>query len=167
MEKVLNSFVSPASRSKGTDHSADLVEVYELQDQVENGPSGDPSDFVVHKVPVLVESYHLSKVLQERAKGADLKSIIARCERTGDFSVLQQKEAVYGDAYAQPVSLSDALEEGVKTSQFIDSLSAEERERYIKLAKMNESEFADYISKLYEQKKAASEALKSEEKGQE
>lgn len=153
MEKRINSpFVSPVISHVGLDFSNDLQEVYELKDHVIPGPSGEDTDFLVEKKPVMTDSYHLNKVILERAKGCDLKSIIARCERNDDFSELCSRNVVYGDAYSQPQNLSDACEEGVRTAHFLDSLTAEEKEKFIKLAKLSKSELDSYIAEASKKK---------------
>lgn len=150
-----NSFIiSPSLSTKGRDLSDDVVDVYELKDFVISGASGEDSDFTIEKRPVLVDKYHLNKVVEERCKGCDLKSIIARVEKTGDLSLLNQKKAVYGDAFKQPDNLSDALQIGVETSNFLDSLSEKEKEEYMKLAKMPKDEYEAYIKSLEEARKS-------------
>lgn len=162
-----NSFVSPVSRSKGSDYSDDLVEVYELREFVKHGPSGEPEDFTIEKKPVKVDSYHLNKVLEERSKGCSLKEIIAKCERTGDYSPLVgSTEPVYGDLTKQPANLSDALQEGVKTAAYIDSLTEDQKAEYMRVAKMGKEEFDSYIQSLVEARSKKSSDPVPEEGGQ-
>lgn len=160
---VTNSFCSPVSRSEGVDFSDDFVEVYELREFVKHGPSGEPEDFTIEKKPVLVDSYHLNKVVEERSKGCSFKEIIAKCERTGDYSPLVGSEGVYADVTKQPRSLSDALQEGVRTAAYIDSLSDDQKAEYIRISKMNQSEFDAYIESLAEARKKHDDEKKSHE----
>lgn len=165
---ITNSFVSPVSRSKGSDYSDDLVEVYELREFVKHGPSGEPEDFTIEKKPVKVDSYHLNKVLEERSKGCSIKEIVAKCERTGDFSpLIGSSEPVYGDLTKQPSNLSDALQEGVNTAAYIDSLSEDQKAEYLRVAKMNQEEFDSYIHSLEEARKSKESDSNIEEKGEE
>lgn len=162
-----NSFIiSPSLSTKGRDLSDDIVEVYELKDFVVKGASGEDSDFTIEKRPVMVDKYHLNKVVEERCKGCDLKSIIARVENTGDLSLLNKKKVVYGDAFKQPDNLSDALQIGVETSNFLDSLSEKEKEEYMKLAKMPKDEYEAYIKSLEEARKS-NDVKKQEESSKE
>lgn len=164
-EKANNSFCSPESRSVGTDHSNSNVRVYELVSHYEAGPSKKSSDFRVFKKQECTEEYDSLKRIAAETKGNDLKSIIARCQKTQDFSILERaSEAVYGDEALIPDNLSDQMQRGVDTSAYLDSLSAEEKEKYIRLSKMNESEFNAYIQSLVDAKIAASG--KQEEKGE-
>lgn len=157
-----NPFFSPVINHPGKDFSDDKVEVYELRDFVEKGPSGSDDDFVVIKKPVLVDSYHLNKVVAERCKGCDLKSILARVQATGDISLLNQREVVYGDAFSMPGNMSDALQQGVETSEYLDSLSDEEKNKRIALSKLDQEGFEKYIQGLVDKKIAA---VKAAEKG--
>lgn len=151
---VTNSFICPVSRSKGVDYSNDLVEVYELREFVHNGPTGESEDFTIEKKPVKVDSYHLNKVIAERSKGCSLKEIVAKCEKTGDYSPLVgSSEPVYADLTKQPRNLSDALQEGVKTAAYIDSLTEDQRAEYMRLSKMSEKEFDSYIQSLIDARK--------------
>lgn len=163
---VTNSFVSPVSRSNGVDLSDDLVEVYELREFVHHGPSGEPEDFTIEKKPVKVDSYHLNKVIAERCKGCSLKEIVAKCEKTGDYSpLLGACEQVYSDLTKQPQNLSDALQQGVKTAAYIDSLTDEQRAEYMRLSKMSEKEFDSYIQSLVDARKAKDPIEKPKEEG--
>lgn len=155
METVIkNSFFSPVSRSKGTDYSNDLVEVYELQEIVIKGPNfdNDPSDFVIDKRPVKVDSYHHNKVVAERCKGQDLESIISKLQRTGDISLINQKEVVYGDDTIRPHTLGEALEKKVQSETFLDSLSEEKKSELMKISKMSKDELDVYIQKIVDER---------------
>lgn len=165
--KHKNPFFSPVNQlSEGLDFSDDKVEVYELRDFVKEGPSGEADDFVVEKKSVLVDSYHLNKVIAERCKGCDLKSIVARVQATGDLSLLNQRQVVYGDGYTMPANMSDALQKGVETSEYIDSLSDEEKKKLISLSKLNQEGFEKYIQGLVDEKLAAAKAKEANaEKG--
>lgn len=145
---IKNSFVSPVQSCEGVDFSNDLIEVYELMDHVIPGPSGEDTDFVVVKKPVLVDSYHLNKVIAERSKGNSLKEIVAQCERTGDMSALSSNKHVYFDSTILPMNLSDALEKGKESEAYLDSLSNEEKENLISLSKMSKGEFDAYINDI-------------------
>jgi hypothetical protein len=150
MEKIKNCFYSPVTNFVGRDLSDDLVIETEYVDKVIMGPSGEPTDFVVEKVPVETNRYHLGKVIQQRAKGCDLESIVARCNKTGDMSLLNAREVSYGDSTLIPDNASDMYQKGIETSEYLDSLSKEEKELYIKLAKMDEKELKSYLDSLKE-----------------
>lgn len=152
MEKtklIKNSFTSPVVENPiYRDLSDDTVHEYELHDFIERGPSGDEEDFVIEKKPIEVDCYHLNKVIKERSKGCDLKSIIAHIKQTGDMALLNQREVIYADGTKQPSTLSDALEEGRKTSEYLDSLSDEKKKELMNLAKMSDAEFKVYVEDL-------------------
>lgn len=155
MQNVIrNSFFSPESRSKGTDYSNDLVEVFELQEIVIKGPNfdNDPSDFVIDKRPVKVDSYHHNKVVAERCKGQDLESIISKLQRTGDVSLINQKEVIYGDDTIRPHTLGEALEKKVLSEIFLDSLSEEKKSELLKVSKMSKDELDAYIKKIVDER---------------
>lgn len=164
MEQILhNSFFSPESRSDGVDFSDDVVHVFELRDFVNKGPSGDDSDFVIEKKPVEVDCYHLNKVVAVRCKGNDLKSIISRVQQTGDLSLLNQRDVVYGDAFTMPDNLSDALQKGVETSEFIDHLKdSGELDKTMDLAKMSKEELDAYIKSQVDAQLKSAEVQKVE-----
>ena len=163
--KLINSFSIPVIDCEGCDYSDDLVEVYELVDVVHKGPSGEPSDFTIEKEAVLVDKYHLNKVLQERAKGADLKSIIARCEKTGDLSALNARSVVYGDGFVTPSSLGEALDKAKEGEKYLDSLSQSEIERLIYLSKLPKADFDSYIESLAKKSEPVSQVSSSSEEG--
>lgn len=169
---INNSFCSPVSRSKGVDHSNDLIVVTELVDFVEKGPSGDASDFVIYKKPIEVERYHHNKVMAERAKGASLKEIIAQCERSGDYSTLSQRKVIFGDGFITPNKLGDALDLAEKGAKVLDSMTAEEREKYLGLSKMSKEELSAYIQTEVKKQVEASKSsgvkaeVKEEKKGE-
>ena len=144
--EIKNSFCSPVSRSSGTDHSDDNMSSYELIEAYIPGPTKDDTDFVTFKKPKLVESWHQNKRVSAEAKGMDLKSIIGRFQKTGDVSLIQPREAVYGDETLIPASRSDQLQRAKNTEKYLDSLSASEKERLISLAKMSKDEFKAYIA---------------------
>lgn len=152
MEKtklIKNSFTSPVIDNPiYRDLSDDVVHEYELHDFIEQGSSGEKDDFVIEKRPIEVDCYHLNKVIKERAKGCDLKSIIARIKQTGDTTLLNQREVIYADGTKQPLNLSDALEEGRRTSEYLDSLSDNEKKEIMSIAKMSDDEFKTYIDGL-------------------
>lgn len=139
------SVVKPIKRS----FKDDEIVCTELIDKYEKGPTGSDDDFVVYKAPKIVDKYHHRKVIQERCKGQDLKSILARVDKTGDISLLNQRKPVYGDGTIQPQTLSDALEKGAESAAFLDNLSAADKEKYIKLAK-DPKAFDEYVNKLVE-----------------
>ena len=122
MKLINNSFASPLEFKPGVDLSDDKVEVFELVDHFEAGASGNATDFVVIKKPVKVDSYHLNKVIAQRAKGASLKEIVAMCERTGDTSSLNARKPIYADSTLIPSTLGDALDKGSETRAFLSSL---------------------------------------------
>lgn len=159
---VTNSFMSPISRSKGVDLSDDLVEVFEFVDEVVLGPSGEKTDFVLTKKPHKVESYHLNKVIEQRAKGNSLKDLVARAEATGDFSTLTQRKVVFGDGFITPSNLSDAFDKAKKGEVYIDSLSKEQIEETIALSKMSKEELHKHIDKLVDEKLAAMKGVKED-----
>jgi len=156
--KLKNCFCSPiAVNLIKSDFSDDVVHQFELKDFVERGPSGEDGDFVVTKKPVEVDCYHLNKVIAERAKGTDLKSIISRVQMTGDVSLLNAREPIYGDASIYPESRGDALEEGKRTEEILDKMSEQERDYYLELSKMSDEEFTAHLKKLAEERSKASE----------
>lgn len=153
---VINSFVSPESRDpKGVDLSNDLVKVFQLVDEVQIGPSGDKHDFVLKKKPVKVDEYHLNKVIAERVKGQDLKSIIARCEQTGDYSTLSQRKVIFGDGVLTPKSIGDAKEAAEKGAEFLDTLSKEDIKKFYDLSKGSKEDLEAYIQKCVDERLAA------------
>lgn len=164
VKPINNSFCSPVSRSKGVDLSDDLIVVTELVDFVEKGPSGEDSDFVIFKKPIEVERYHHNKVMAERAKGASLKEIIAQCERTGDYSTLTQRKVIFGDGFITPTKLGDALDLAENGAKVLDSMSAEERQKYLGLAKMSKEELSAYIQSEVQKQIDVSKSVKVEEK---
>ena len=140
-----NAFMCPAVEVLMNDFSNDEIIVSELVDKVEKGASGEDTDFITYKAPKLVEKHHHRKVIAERCKGQDLKSILVRVDRTGDISLINQKHPVYGDATKQPQTLGDALEKAKESAAFLDSLSASEKERILKLAK-DPKEFDKFVA---------------------
>lgn len=148
IQLIKNSFVSPVSRSDGVDYSDDLVEVYELVDHVEIGPSGEATDFVVKKIPVLTDSYHHNKVIAERVKGTSLKEIIATIQKTGDDSILNSRPVSYGDGTLIPNTLSDACDLAEQGRQILEGASEEEVKKAIEISKMSNDEFNDYVRGL-------------------
>lgn len=146
IEKVKNSFSSPVSRSNGTDYSDDKMSSFELVEAYIAGPTKEDTDFVTFKKPKLVESWHQNKRVREEAKGMDLKSVIGRFQKTGDISLLQPREAVYGDESLFPASRSDQLQKAKETERYLDSLSAADKEKFINLAKLTKDEFRAYIA---------------------
>ena len=145
-----NRFCSPESRSKGIDHSDDTMESYQLIDAYIAGPTKEDTDFVTFKKPKLVENWKQNKRVAAEAKGMDLKSIIQRVQKTGDASLLTPREVVYGDEELVPKSKSDQLQLAKDTEKYLDSLSATEKEKLIKLSKMSKDEYALYLKSEYE-----------------
>lgn len=145
-----NSFCSPESRSKGIDHSDDTMETYELIDAYIPGPTKEDTDFVTFKKPKLVDKWKQNKRVAAQSKGMDLKSIIARVQKTGDASILVPREVVYGDEELVPKSKSDQLQLAKDTESYLDSLSASEKERLIRLSKMSKDEYTAYLQSEYE-----------------
>lgn len=122
-----------------------VVEVYDFVNTFEPGPSGTKEDYRVLKKPKFIEKYDIKKVMKERCKGCDLKSIVARIEQTGDASLLMQRPTSYGDARLIPANRSDALQKGVESAAFLDKLSAKEKEELIAMAK-DSKKFDEFIS---------------------
>lgn len=165
MESILNCFISPVSRDLvGRDLSDDLIIVTEFVDHVEVGPSGDSTDFVIKKKPVKVDEYHLNKEIAERAKGNDLKSIVARCEKTGDLSELNSRKVVFGDGVLTPRTLGDAFEKAEEGASYMDGLSKEEMQHIYDLSKMSKSELDAYIKQRVDEQIAAQNVEKVGEK---
>lgn len=78
---------------------------------------------VIKRVPVMTDCYKMQKVIDERTKGADLASIVAKVSTSGDLSLLSQKKAIYGDGYKYPRTMAEALQKGVEMDAKFDNLS--------------------------------------------
>ena len=165
--KSKNSFCSPESRSAGLDFSDDTMESYQLIDAYIPGPTKDDTDFVTFKKPKLIDKWKQNKRVAAESKGMDLKSIIARVQKTGDASILSPREVVYGDERLVPKSKSDQMQQAINTEKFLDSLSASKKEELIRVSKLSKEEYAAYLKsefqKLYptrkEEKKKEGESL--------
>lgn len=79
-------------------------------------------DFVIDYKPVLVEEFDLQEQITEQAKGTDLKSLIAQVIRTGDATILEQRQASYGDISDMPTDALDAHNAILIGQQALDSL---------------------------------------------
>lgn len=159
-----NPFFSPVSRSEGVDYSDDLVIEYQYVDFAEMGPSGEKSDFVIEKKEVEVNRYHLNKVIQERCKGCSLAEIIARCDQSGDYSILNSREVSYGDGTEIPQTLSDACDKAARGASLLESVSKDDLELGAKLSKMSSEEFNAYIKDLVDKKYGSPQAENVENK---
>lgn len=98
--------------------------IVQVGKHIENGQ--EVGDFLVKKVPTLVDSYHVDKLVQANAKGADLKSILKRVQTTGDISLLNRREPAYGDISNLPKTTGEAFQKALDDSRKINSLSREE-----------------------------------------
>lgn len=92
---------------KGLDFSNPIKKTYIHKDVVKiTGDTED--DFIIEQKPVLVDEVNVQKQIDEAAKGADIKSLVAKALQTGDESILNQREVSYGDASQIPTSPIEA-----------------------------------------------------------
>lgn len=67
-------------------------------------------DFVIIEKAKKIDEYDIDKLIQENAKGADLKSLIEQVLRTGDESLLHQREGMSADVSAMPSDLFQTMD---------------------------------------------------------
>jgi len=80
-------------------------------------------DFILEEKPVLVESIDIQKEINAAAKGADLKSMIIQVLRTGDDSILNQREAEYADITNAPIDAMSAHNLLIQGQETLDNLN--------------------------------------------
>lgn len=86
----------------GVDYSDSVVKDYIHKQVVVRTGEGE-DDWHLEEVPACVGEHDIHKEIQEEAKRCNLKALIAQVLRTGDESLLHQKDVVqFGDATVVP-----------------------------------------------------------------
>lgn len=82
-------------------------------------------DWYIDLKPVKIDEINLQKEIHEAAKGTDLKSLILQVLRTGDESLLNQREGAYIDITGYPTDTIEAHNQIISAQKELDSLSDE------------------------------------------
>lgn len=85
--------------------------------------TGDSDEeFVIVHTPKCIERIDINKRIHEEAKGTDLKSLIQQVIRTGDVSLLNQREGQFVDISGYPENTMDAMNNLVRGNDILGQL---------------------------------------------
>lgn len=129
-----------------------IQETYTLVEYLQShGETED--DFVIGMKPVLVSKVDLQAQIEEQAKGTDLKSLIAQVLRTGDESLLNQRNVSFGDATLYPRDAMEAQNVILKGQASLESLPDDLKSKGVEsILNMTREELDAYIQKLIDAK---------------
>lgn len=118
-------------------------------------------DFVLDERPFKVGEHDLQKEINEAAKGASLKEMLAQVMRTGDDSILHAKgEGVYIDTTALPRGTAETL-------NFINEQKALAGDDFETIGKMSKDEITLFVKQIVESQKIPTEGVEKEAKASE
>lgn len=133
------------------------VKEYALKDKVVKTGDGE-DDFIIEKVPFVVDSYDQSEVIQARTEGCELKTI---CKRLQNGEILPvDRSSEYGDQRGLPQTAAERLEMAKKTEAIIDAahlenLSKDQLKALSKLKDMNPKQIRAYVDSIIKKNKEA------------
>lgn len=129
------------------------IKEYALKDKVITTGDGE-DDFVVVKVPYVVDSYDQSEVIQARTEGCELKSICRRLEKGEILPVDRSSE--YGDNRGIPQTTAERLELAKKTEAIIEAahlenFTKEQLKELAALQNMTPAQIKGYVDNIIKQ----------------
>ena len=120
--ELINNFVrNDGYVDKGVDCSNGIVERW-IHVEAHKSTGKSDEEFVIYHKPKCIERFDINKRIHEEAKGTDLKSLIQQVLRTGDETLLNQKQGNFVDITGYPSNTMDAMNNLVRGQDILGSL---------------------------------------------
>lgn len=118
----INNFVrNDGFIDKGVDCSSGIVERW-IHVEAHKSTGKSDEEFIIFHKPKCIERFDINKRIHEEAKGTDLKSLIQQVLRTGDETLLNQKQANFVDITGYPTNTMDAMNNLVRGQDILGNL---------------------------------------------
>lgn len=152
----------------GSDFSNSVVKDYIHKEVVVKTGEGE-DDWYIDEVPSCIGEHDIHKEIQEEAKKCNLKALIAQVLRTGDETLLHQKDVVqFGDVSGIPEDIITAQKMAANAAKITGNLPDSLRGKtYDELMSMNPKELLAAYGIVSEEKSDLNSEVKPEVKSEE
>lgn len=121
MSNVNNFVRNDGYIDKPVDCSSGIVERW-IHVEAHKSIGKSDEEFVIYHKPKCIERIDINKRIHEEAKGTDLKSLIQQVLRTGDETLLNQKQGNYVDITGYPSNTMDAMNNMIRGNDILGVL---------------------------------------------
>lgn len=122
------------------------------------------NEFVIYHKPVCVERINLDKQIAKEAIGTDLKSLIAQVLRTGDSTILNQREGSYVDITGYPENTIDAMNNLVRGNSILGELPDDLKSMKLEdLINMSDEDIGSFVKEKISKAVEAAKPAKTED----